>query len=261
LLLIYRKTTKRAAIIKRMKRDSMLNQLAAVIQQVPCPHPLRMAIDGVDASGKTTLADELAEALQGSDREIIRASVDSFHHPKHVRRRQGSLSPQGFYQDSYNYPGLISNLLAPLGPNGSRLYRTSLFDHEQDAPLVSALRTAAEDAILLMDGIFLLRPLLLPYWDLTLYISADFNITQARGLVRDTQLYGSIENAQLRYQQRYIPGQKLYQQEAKPLDKADILIDNNTIEEPKIIRCRLDKPFESSSGRPLNCTARNAQKK
>jgi len=53
------------------------------------------------------------------------------------------------------------------------------------------------------------------------------------------RLFQSREEAQRRYEQRYIPGQKIYLQEACPLDKADILIDNNNLDDPEIINNKL----------------------
>lgn len=215
----------------------MVNKLAEIIDKIPCPHPLRVAVDGVDASGKTMLADELAGALiKITDHQIIRASVDDFHQPELIRRAKGSLSPEGFYQDSYNYPALINHLLIPLGPDGDRHYRTASYDYLQDQPFAPPLQSASVDALLLMDGIFLLRPQLLPYWDLTLYIKAAFTNTVQRGAARDAEIFGSHETAKLRYQRRYVPGQLLYLNEACPLDKADILVDNNKIDDPEIIR-------------------------
>lgn len=203
-------------------------------------HPVRVAIDGVDASGKTTLADELAEVMQGANRQIIRASVDNFHNPEQIRRRRGGLSPEGFYHDSYNYDALEQVLLKPLGPNGNRHYRTAVFDLYQDQPVETTAEKAAPDAILLFDGIFLLRPRLMPYWDLTLYIEADYVHTMARGVRRDAELYGSVNQALIRYQERYVPGQKIYHKQAKPLDNVDILIDNNDLEAPKFLRVPAD---------------------
>jgi hypothetical protein len=40
---------------------------------------VRVAIDGVDGVGKTTLADELVAPLQLLGRDVIRASIDGFH--------------------------------------------------------------------------------------------------------------------------------------------------------------------------------------
>lgn len=215
----------------------MVNNLAETINQIHCLHPLRVAIDGVDASGKTMLADELAEGLNKiTDRQVVRASVDDFHHPEHVRRAKGSLSPEGFYYDSYDYDTLINHLLEPLGPNGNLQYRRGSFDYRRDEPLTPRVEIASADAILLMDGIFLLRPRLMPFWDLTIYIKAAFANTVARGAARDADLFGSLEQAEIRYQYRYVPGQQLYHHETHPLDKADILIDNNKIDAPVVLR-------------------------
>ena len=218
-----------------MKREDLINEISKRIAQIPSPHPLRIAVDGVDASGKTVFSNALAEALTFTQRQVIRASVDGFHQPKTIRRRKGSLSPEGFYQDSYNYPAFIENLLAPLSPGGNLRYRTAVFDLEGDRPIQTPFLTAEKDAILIVDGIFLLREILLPYWDLKIYLHADFAHSVPRGVARDQRLLGSKEKAVLRYQQRYVPGQKLYLAEANPLDKADILIDNNILECPEII--------------------------
>jgi uridine kinase len=219
-----------------MNRDKMIQEIATTLAAIRAAHPLRVAVDGVDASGKTRFADELALALAFSQRQVIRASVDGFHQPSVVRRQKGALSPEGFYQDSYNYPAFISNLLSPLSPNGNRRYRTAVFDLHQDRPIQTPWQNAADDAILIVDGIFLLRNSLLPFWDIRIYLHAEFANTVPRGAARDQQHLGSHEEAARRYWQRYVPGQKIYFKESHPLDKADILIDNNNLDDPEIIR-------------------------
>jgi len=226
-----------------MNRTALIHYLADHIVNIQLPHPVRIAVDGVDASGKTYFADEISTAFRDKRRQIIRASVDGFHHPKAIRRRRGSLSPEGFYNDSYDYASLIDNLLSPLGPNGSRHYKTASFDYNKDQSITTPPLIAPRDAILIMDGIFLLRPLLFPYWDLMIYLHADFNNTVQRGVTRDADLFGSAEKARERYLSRYVPGQKLYLDQVNPLDKADILIDNSIVDNPTLLRT----PFESPS--------------
>ena len=61
------------------KRAAALAELAEMVLAVDRPHPVRVAIDGCSAAGKTTLADELAQVLRDrTDREIIRAGIDYF---------------------------------------------------------------------------------------------------------------------------------------------------------------------------------------
>jgi len=217
------------------KLETLLKYLAQNIAQMRCTHPLRIAVDGVDASGKTCFADGLAIALEGSRREVIRVSVDGFHNPKSVRRQRGDLSPEGFFHDSYDYSKLIRNLLQPLGSGGSLRFQTQVFDLVEDKPVNLPFQTTTQDAILLMDGIFLLRPELLPFWDLKIFLEADFKTTIQRGASRDAALYGSREMAEERYRKRYIPGQEIYLRLARPFAKADILIDNNDLEDPELL--------------------------
>ncbi len=108
-----------------MGRTRLLQDLASRIDLVKPGHPVRAAIDGVDAAGKTILADELAEHLTALGRSVIRASIDGFHLPAPVRHRLGSLSPEGYYLDSFAYDSLIDKLLQPLGPGGDGRYQTS----------------------------------------------------------------------------------------------------------------------------------------
>ncbi|NOG66284.1 MAG: hypothetical protein HND46_22960 [Chloroflexi bacterium] len=84
-----------------MHRAELITQIAAHITRLKRPPPAKIAIDGIDASGKTTLADELAVFLQQAGHPIIRASIDGFHNPREVRHQKGPLSSEGYFYDSY----------------------------------------------------------------------------------------------------------------------------------------------------------------
>ena len=101
-----------------MKRSILIEMLAERIVGVSCPHPVRVAIDGVDGVGKTKLADELVNAVCTHGRPVIRASIDGFHNPRSVRYRLGRSSPERYFRDSFNYTALTT-VLAPLGPGGT----------------------------------------------------------------------------------------------------------------------------------------------
>jgi hypothetical protein len=55
-----------------MDRVELIRSLAAGLASLEAAHPLRVAIDGVDASGRARLADELAAAIQQLGRPVIR---------------------------------------------------------------------------------------------------------------------------------------------------------------------------------------------
>jgi putative protein kinase ArgK-like GTPase of G3E family len=59
-------------------RRAAIDALVEGLDGVHVGHPLRVGIDGRSAAGKTTFADELAAALRGRGREVLRASLDDF---------------------------------------------------------------------------------------------------------------------------------------------------------------------------------------
>jgi len=219
-----------------MTQKELLKYLADIITATKRRHPLRVGIDGVDASGKTTLADSLADYLRSLNINVIRASIDGFHNPRTVRYEKGRNSPEGYYRDSFNNKAIIDNLLAPLGENGDLKYKKAVFDFKANSEVVLPFETTKPDSILIMDGVFLFRPELVSYWDLKIFLEADFKITVDRAKKRDGYLFGSENEILEKYEQRYVPGQKLYFEEAKPQEKADIIIDNSDFENPVITR-------------------------
>jgi len=218
-------------------RNELLESLTTLVCAVDRPHPVRVAIDGVDASGKTALANELAPLIEERGRPVIRASVDGFHNPRDVRYRLGADSPEGYYLDSFNYEMLQKELLIPLGPDGNRQYCRATFNFREDTATSEAWYEAPTDAILLFDGVFLLRPALIQLWDFSIFVDVDFEISVPRAVARDVaQSEGQLipETVVAKYNQRYVPGQRIYLAEAKPQEHATVIIQNNDLANPKL---------------------------
>lgn len=217
--------------------DNLFRYLSEAILGYKKDLPVLAGIDGVDASGKTTLADKLADYLEKSNRQIIRASIDGFHNPSNVRYRQGRESPSGYYRDSFNHEFIIERLLRPLG-TGNLRFKEKVFDYRLDKEVNTPEKKAGKDAILIMDGIFLFRPELIRYWDIKIFLDVGFDVILQRAILRSKNRKDPDTEQDIidLYSRRYIPGQKLYFQEAHPQEKADILIDNNDYDNPFIIR-------------------------
>ena len=215
-----------------MKRSACLEQLAAAIAAVQRNHPTRVAIDGVDAAGKTTLADELIAPVAATGRQVIRASVDGFHHPRAARYSRGVDSAEGYFLDSFNYSALKLALLDPLGPGGDRRFRAAVFDYRIDQPLDLPIQTAAADAILLFDGVFLQCPELAQSWDFSIWVEAPFDLTVPRAVHRSPD----EDEFELRtkYRDRYVPGQKLYMNQCRPRESASVLVNNADFDNPDL---------------------------
>lgn len=231
-------------------RADVLDALADRITAIRLPHPLRIGIDGVDAAGKTMLADELAAVIERRGRAVIRGSIDGFHNPRAIRYQRGPLSAEGYFLDSFNYAAMREALLDPLGPGGSRSFRRAVFDLGRDEPNPAPVETAADHAVLLLDGVFLHRDELRGRFDFTVFVRAGFDETLRRAEQRDLAALGSVDEIRRRYRERYVPGQQLYLTSAQPERRASVVVDNNDPWSPLTVERGADGLFVVISGLP-----------
>lgn len=221
-----------------MGRHEALRELAAMIAAIERPHPVRVAIDGIDCAGKTTLADEVAPLVEALGRPVIRASLDGFHRPRVTRYRRGRESPDGYYADSFDLDELRRALLAPLGPSGDRRCRTVVFDVRRDTSVAGTTLTVPDASVLLFDGVFLLRPELAECWDVKVFLEVTFEEALRRASGRDVETLGSPIGVRHLYERRYFPAQRRYLRLVRPHEVADIVVDNNDPEAPRLQRAR-----------------------
>lgn len=213
-------------------RDELLGHLAEAVGAVAVAHPTRVAFDGPPAAGKTTLADELAVILRAQGRQVIRASVESFLRPRDERYRRGEYSADACYHDSFDYDALHRVLLDPLGPSGDRRFQQAVYDNRTDSAVSGPVTRAPVDAVLLFEGVFLMRPELLHQWDFRIFVSTAFEVTLERARTRDLALYGSAANVERRFRERYKPSQQHYFVTVRPTEYADIVVSNDEPDRP-----------------------------
>jgi uridine kinase len=220
--------------VRAGRRGEAVAAIADAIDAVSCSHPVRVAIDGSAAAGKTMLADELAISLRGRGRDVIRASIEGFLRPRIERYRRGSESARGCYEDSFDYDRLLGELLRPLGESGNRLYRTEIYDRPTDLLVDSEQMEASADAILLFDGVFLLRPELVEAWDFRVFIAVASEEIIRRARIRDAEVYGSPDDAERRFRARYLPSQRHYRRTVRPAEVADVVLENDAPSQPGV---------------------------
>ena len=217
--------------------------------------PLLVAIDGIDGSGKSTFADELATNLstRPGAHQIVRATVDSFHNPRQVRYRRGKGSGAGFYRDSHNLAELRKRLLTPFRSGVGCDYSTACFDEPSDQPVDGGTQTLAGDEILLFDGIFLCRPELEEYWDYVIHLDGRARVNLGRlGVVMadaptETQAVVDHVLTWVERMDRYTSGMAIYLDSDRPVERADLVIDNNDLAAPFVVSSA--KPKDTISPR------------
>ncbi|MGE7946059.1 AAA family ATPase [Lysinibacillus sp. NPDC093688] len=215
-----------------MLRRELVSKLADHIVDLQLHHPIRVAISGITASGKTTLANELAEELRRRKKEVVRTSIDNFHHPRVIRYRQGKDSAIGYYEDAHDYQAFKEKLLIPLGETGNRQYQTISLDLEKDDYVNPEQQLAKDDTIFIIDGTFLLKKELVQFFDYKIMVQTDFEIARKRGAKRETTAFGSYESAETMFLNRYHAASSLYLKEHEPQQNADIVVNNNDVGSP-----------------------------
>jgi len=202
-------------------RDEVLRDLAA--RSAALGRPALVGIDGADGAGKTMLADELAPLVPGS----VRASLDDFHHPRSHRHALGR-SAATVWARSFDLDACRRELLDPWrrGPGSS--YRRRWHDLATDAQLADRPDLVPADGVLVVDGVFLQRPELVDVWDLVVYVHADDEVRVTRMAARD----GVPDDPGHPDQRRYLDAQRLYREQCRPLDRADVVLDNNRPDRP-----------------------------
>ena len=215
----------------RGTRDEMVGRLAEAVGSVTVAHPTRVAVDGPPAAGKTTLADELAVVLRSQGRDVIRATIDDFLFPRAQRYPRGEYSAEGCYFDTHDYDALNRVLLDPLGPGGDRHFRQAVYDRTADTVLSPPVAAAPAGAVLVFDGVFLMRPELMDRWDLRIFVSVALENTVDRAVVRERRV-SSRADVERRWRERYIPSQQLYFAAVRPVEHADIIVHNDEPQAP-----------------------------
>lgn len=186
-----------------------------------------VGIDGVDGSGKTVLADELAALIPAA----VRVSIDGFHDVRSRRYRRGRDSPEGFWLDSYDYDVFRREVVDPFR-RGHGTYLPAAHDVDSDRVLTGPRLDVPRGSILLVDGIFLHRPELIDVWDLSVFLNVPFAESVRRMSLRD----GSPPDLLAAENARYIGGQERYLAECRPADRATILVDYRDLDRPVIRR-------------------------
>jgi uridine kinase len=214
------------------ERSCLLRRVAELVPTSTGKDCVRVGIDGVDGSGKTVFADELADALKTSGRAVVRITVDDFHNVSAVRYRLGRSSPEGFWLDSFNYARLRADVLEPLGPGGSRRYRSKAHELATDRVLNPAHKVAAAGSVVVIDGLFLHRDELMGVWDFSVFLDVPFEVTAKRMATRD----GTVPDPQHASMRRYVEAQELYFGMCAPQQQANVVIDNTVLDAPRLVR-------------------------
>lgn len=206
-------TTPRVELLRELRAEILHNyRVGRVI----------VGVDGISGSGTAAFADDLAEVFREDGRAAFRASIDDFHRPREERYARGRASAEGYYLDSFDYSLFRRVLVEPFRLAGSAGFQLVGFDEQRNVGEEMRWVTGPKDAILIVDGAFLLRPELRGIW----HYSILLDVPVAEAYRRLQTSIGADPRPDAASNARYVGGQKLYAADATPRAHASVVIDN-----------------------------------
>jgi fructokinase len=181
-----------------------------------------VAIAGPPASGKSTLAAGLVEAIGGAGVHSQLVSMDGFHLDNRILDDRGILDRKGS-PPSFDAMGLL-RLVQVLGASQELYY--PVFDRARDLSVAGAGHIAPECDTIVIEGNYLLMdaPIwrdMAKYWDLSIHLSCDEAELEARLIQRWVDHGLAPEAARIRTHSNDLPNARLVGQTAL---RADVVL-------------------------------------
>jgi uridine kinase len=162
-------------------------------------------VDGIDGSGKTSFANQLAEILGAGGCQVALVHVDDFRRPVSWDDPRGE----------------------------AEVYWSSYFDLATLETAVAGI--AGSGRLVVLEGIFTLRLPTLARHPL-IYLEVDYEVAARRILARDVSRGRTPEDVIHRIEMRYFPAQRRYRSDYSPCERATTLVDSTEPANLRLIR-------------------------
>lgn len=196
-----------------------------------------IGITGIDTSGKTIFAEALSEFITSKDYSSKLIQLDDFHNPREIRYA-GENQADNYYHKSFDIATIVQKLLVPIRENGRLSTKLTLLNLHTNKYEVEKEYLVDKDTIVVFEGVFLFRKELSPYLDYRIFLEIPYEESKSRAVTRDVPVYG--EEILDRYDGKYLPAQRKYLDEYPPNKTADLIINNENWEYPKVVDLHKD---------------------
>ena len=186
-----------------------------------------VGISGIEASGKSTITDELASRLVNLGHEVVVIRGDEFSTTKLIRNSNPD-PVRGYLDDAYDYSHLSRRVLAPPRSTGIAEISYLSTDPETDDVVVSHVRVSGR-VIVMVEGVLLFRGPLQDQFDLRIWVEASFEESLRRAVLRprDLRYYGNAEAIVSRYESRFHPAQKIHVRDDRPQLTSHVVVQSH----------------------------------
>ena len=224
----------RAPAIGSTARDTVLDAISRqlVLRKRP-EHPLLVGIDGINASGKTHLARDLAAHMTrsfGMSTQVIH--LDDFHFRRATR--QSATGGRAFFWKYFDYARLRDLLTRIVRERGARVALSTLNVESDEFTLI---RTYDVDAssIVVVEGVFLFREELCDLFDVKIFLDVSLATSVGRVISRRAgkEWFGGVLQ---KYLDRYLIGHIEYRRVTRPEVLADFILSGDDYQNPRLVQ-------------------------
>jgi uridine kinase len=191
-----------------------------------------VSVDGIDGSGKSRFTSALAAACEAAGAPSFIFHVDDFRRP--LGPVDGNLDEASIYYDRYYDFALLDRCLRAFldGAPGATIPR---FEAKTETLAGTLELTFADAQLAFLEGVFALRA---PTASASSVIVLEVTEEEARRriLARDMARGRSRDVVEHRMNHRYFPAQRAYRAAFDPLRRADLVVDNERWDDPRVVR-------------------------
>jgi uridine kinase len=195
-----------------------------------------VCVDGIDGSGKSRFTSALAAACAAAGAPSFVFHVDDFRRPLGpIAAGAGGASDEAsIYYDRYYDFALLDRCLRAFldGAAGATIPR---FDAKTETLMGTQELAFADAQLAFLEGVFVLRA---PTAAASPVIVLEVTEEEARRriLARDMARGRSRDVVEHRMNHRYFPAQRAYRAAFDPLRRADLVVDNERWDDPRVVR-------------------------
>ncbi len=164
------------------------------------------------------------------------ASLDDFKRPWREATQYDRVSGEGYYRNAFDLEAARRLLLDPAAPTADGVVALCSIDPVTQIAHAAVTTMMPTNGVLIVDGVFALRPALNGCWDLRLWLEIDPELSVRRGTQRDAEREGSAGAAEALHRGRYLAAELLYMEEVDPRTEADVIVENTDFDRPRLLR-------------------------
>lgn len=204
--------------------DQVVRKILERRANIPETRSLLVGVSGIDGCGKGYLTSQLQAhlALHGVIPALL--NVDGWLNLPE-RRFDHNAPATNFYDNAIRLDQFFNQLVLPLRDRRS-VHLIADFVEETAANYRQHSYDYDDVSVVLVEGIFLFKPLYRKYFDLAIWIDCSFPTALARAIDR-AQEGLSPANTIAAYDTIYFPAQRIHLAQDKPRENADLIFEND----------------------------------